>query len=158
MAERKTRHLGYTKWALIVLSGLTTGGAIGALIAKTDPRYAVATAVLSFASLVVNSYMKNLDPGAAAQKHREAGYKLWNIRERYLSLLTDIRDEAIPLDRLRKDRNQIQADLLKVYSSSPQTDGRAYGEAQTALQKNEDLTFSEKELDDLLPASLKRTQ
>lgn len=156
MAERKSRHLGYTKWALIILSALTTGGAVGVMFDKASFTFAVATALLSFSSLIVNSYTKNLDPGAAAQKHREAANKIWLIRERYLSLLADIRDEAIPLDRLRKERDAIQTELAKVYSNSPQTDGKAYGQAQNALKRNEDLTFAERELDDLLPTSLKR--
>src|SRR5689334_16703469 len=71
MAERRANSLWRVKWGQIVLSALTTGGAVGVLFAKETAFFAYATALLSFATLVLNSYMKDLDPGAAAQKHRE---------------------------------------------------------------------------------------
>lgn len=36
------------------------------------------------------------------------------------------------------------------------TDGKAYGQAQNALQNREDLTFTDQELDAFLPGPLKR--
>jgi hypothetical protein len=60
------------------------------------------------------------------------------------------------LESLRTRRDSIQSDLAKIYDSAPHTDSRAYKEAQVALQKNGDLSFSEAELDDLLPPTLQR--
>ena len=66
----------------------------------------------------MNSYAKDLDPGAAAQKHREAASDIWNIREAYLSLLTDIRDPAIALEPLRQQRDELQSALHKIYRAA----------------------------------------
>jgi hypothetical protein len=41
---------------------------------------------------------------------------------------------------------------------SAHTDGEAYGKTQDALKKNEELTFSELEIDVMLPAALRRGQ
>jgi hypothetical protein len=46
--------------------------------------------------------------------------------------------------------------LAAIYQAAPQTDGKAYIEAQKRLQKMEDLTFSADEIDCFLPLSLKR--
>jgi hypothetical protein len=79
------------------------------------------------------------------------------LRNAYLSLLTDIRDKNFAVVDLRKRRDDLQAQLHKIYRSAPNTDGKAYGQAQNALKNNEDLTFSDAEIDAFLPAPLKRT-
>ena len=156
MAERSATGLRRVKWAQIVLSALTTGGAIGVIFDKGSIFFAYATAMLAISMLILNSYVKDLDPGQAAQKHREAASDIWNVREAYLSLLVDIRDPAFALMDLRKRRDDLQAQLHKIYRAAPHTDGKAYGEAQNALKHNEDLTFSDAEIDGFLPAPLKR--
>jgi len=157
MAERCTRRLRVVKWLQIILSALTTGGAVGVLFDRRSTFYPYATAVLAILLLILNSYVKDLDPGQAAQKHREAASDIWNIREAYLSLLTDIRDTSFDLDALRKRRDELQSQLHKIYRSAPHTDNKAYGKAQDALKNKEDLTFSDGEIDAFLPGPLKRT-
>ena len=159
MAERLASRYRTGKWANIVLSALITGGAVGVIFTETSPylKYAgYATAALSILSLIFNAYLKDLDPGALAQRHREAGSDIWNIREAYLSLLTDILDARIEITTLRTRRDELQNALHKIYHGAPHTDGKAYGKAQRALKNNEDLTFSQKEIDDMLPESLRR--
>jgi hypothetical protein len=157
MAERRAASLRHVKWIQITLSALTTGGAVGVIFSKETLLFSYATAILSFATLLLNSYMKDLDPGAAAQKHREAASDIWNMREAYMSLLADIRDGSIPLDALRKRRDELQAQLHRIYRIAPHTDGTAYGQAQDALKNQEELTFSDAEIDAFLPGPLKRT-
>lgn len=156
MADLFSDRLWWTKWTQIVLSALTTGGAIGTLFDRSNLLYPYATATLSIATLIVNSYAKDLNPGASAQKHRETASDIWNVREAYLSLLADTRDEKITPDALRKRRDELQAQLYKIYRSAPHTNGKAYGRAQDRLQNKEDLTFSDAEIDHFLPTSLKR--
>ncbi|MGY4566942.1 SLATT domain-containing protein [Bradyrhizobium sp. USDA 3256] len=100
---------------------------------------------------------KDIDPGEVAQKHREAASDIWNIREAYLSLLADIRDPSLSLAELRQRRDDLQAQLHKIYRIAPHTDGKAYGKAQDALKNKEDLTFTDAEIDAFLPAPLKRS-
>ncbi|MBY3251770.1 SLATT domain-containing protein [Rhizobium laguerreae] len=150
----KWRH-----WANIVLSSLITGGAVSVIFAKgaTWEGYAsYGTAALSILSLIFNAYLKDLDPGALAQRHREAASDMWNVREAYLSLLTDIVGQSSDLTALRERRDNLQAALHKIYHAAPHTDGKAYGRAQDALKNREDLTFSEHEIDVMLPESLRR--
>jgi SMODS and SLOG-associating 2TM effector domain family 4 len=158
MAERNARWLHGFKWVQIILAAITTAGAIGAVFAKDTPMFAYGTAVVSVLLLIANAYVKDVDPGQAAQKHRDAATDIWNVRESYLSLLTDIRDPNFSFAELRTRRDELQNQLYKIYKAAPQTDLPAYSEAQDALQKKEDLTFSEDEIDALLPTSLRRGQ
>jgi hypothetical protein len=156
MAERAGAWLWRTKWAQIILSALTTGGAIGVVFDKTSSIYPFATAFLSISMLILNTYVKDVDPGQEAEKHRDTASDIWNVRETYLSLLTDIRDVAFTLQELRVRRDSLQEELHAIYRAAPHTDGKAYGEAQNALKNNEDLTFTDAEIDAFLPGPLKR--
>ncbi|MGO6970130.1 SLATT domain-containing protein [Rhizobium ruizarguesonis] len=161
MAERLHARHKRGKWANIILSSLITGGAVSVIFAKGSEweGYAgYATVSLSILSLIFNAYLKDLDPGALAQRHREAGSDIWNIREAYLSLITDVLDQSSELAALRARRDSLQAALHKIYHGAPHTDGKAYGKAQDALKNNEDLTFTENEIDVLLPAKLRRSE
>ena len=158
MAEQLSQRLRTVKWVQIVLASLTAGGAVGVLFAKESPWLPLATAVLSIASLIANSYMKDLDPGAEAQRHREVASDLWAIRESYLSLLTDIRDGSTGLDGLRARRDELQVQLHKIYKNAPHTDATGYAQAQVALKENEELTFSDAEIDAFLPKPLQRSK
>jgi hypothetical protein len=156
MAERCAARFRIVKWLQIILSALTTGGAVGVVFDRSSTFFPYATALLAMSLLILNSYVKDLDPGQAAQKHREAASDIWNVREAYLSLLTDIRDPLFALEDLRKRRDEFQSQLYKIYRNAPHTDSEAYGKAQDALKNKEDLTFSDTEIDAFLPDPLKR--
>lgn len=154
MADRCAKSLRFFKWAQIILSALTSAGAVG-VVMQEGVFFEMATAVLSFLTLLIAAYLKNFDPGAVAQKHRDAAAKLWNVRECYQSLLTDLPN--LPGDQAVERRDELQAMLAALYVGAPQTDGKAYQEAQDRLKNMEDMTFSDQEIDRFLPLSLKRS-
>jgi hypothetical protein len=78
------------------------------------------------------------------------------IREKYLSLLTDLRMGARSIEEISQDRDLLLQELHAVYSGAPSTNNKAYCAAQDALQNKEDMTFSDDEVDAFLPAELKR--
>lgn len=144
------------KLAQIILSALSTGGFIITIFGEGQWG-AVLGVIISIGLLVLNAYTKNYDLGELAQKHRQTASELWLIRESYLSLLTDLRLTNTPIESLVERRDELLDKLHSIYASAPSTNSNAYGKAQTALKKNEDLTFSETEIDAFLPKELKRT-
>lgn len=112
--------------------------------------------VISTVLLVLNAYTKNYDLGELAQKHKQAANDIWLIREQYLSALTDLASGAKSLQELIAERDRLVLALHSVYAGSPSTTYAAYRQAQTALKKNEEMTFSEEEIDALLPRQLRR--
>lgn len=141
----------------IVLSAITTAGFIGAVFGAGTIG-AVLGIIVSTALLAINSYTKNYDQGELAQKHKQAANDLWIIREKYLSLLVDLAMREKPLEALQRQRDQLVEQLHTVYSGVPSTTFRAYKKAQVALQKLEDMTFTDAEIDAFLPEELKRGQ
>lgn len=107
--------------------------------------------------LALNAYTKSNDLGELAQKHRQAANDLWLIREHYLSLLVDLRMKEKPIELLQNQRDKLVEQLHSVYGGAPSTNLKAYTKAQEALQKLEDMTFSDAEIDTFLPKELKRS-
>jgi hypothetical protein len=122
-------------------------GAIGASIGV----------VVSTVLLVLNAYTKNWDLGELAQKHKQAANDIWLIREKYLSLLTNLAMSDTSLDSVREERDKLLLELHAVYVGSPSTTSKAYKKAQQSLQRDEDMTFTDKEIDAFLPKELRRS-
>ncbi len=160
--HEKCADLLLAKWANIklwqlILSALSTAGFISA-VAGAEKVGSIAGATIASILLVLNAYTKNYDLGQLAQKHKQTGCDLWFVRERYLSLITDLAMREKPIESLQTERDKVLKDLHAIYAGAPPTNGKAYGQAQVALQQNEELTFSEKEIDAFLPKPLKRSQ
>lgn len=140
----------------IVLAAVTTGSLLTDVFdvfGLAQPGSLIA-ALASTTLLALNTYTKDYELGEVAQKHREAATQLWKVRESYLSFLTDVRVGDMPIAAIRDKRDALQGELAAIYTGSPATNGRAYEKARRALQQNEELTFSDKEIDQFLPSPL----
>lgn len=146
---------GRIKFWQIVISAVVTGGIVSTFF-DTGKAGAVISAVLSTGLLALNAYTKDYDLGQIAQKHRQAGAELWIVREKYLSLLTDIRTGDVSFESIRARRDALLDELHAVYVGAPSTNFKAYSRAQESLKKLEDMTFSDEEIDAFLPKELKR--
>lgn len=139
----------------IILSALTTGGFIAAIFGAGKIG-ALIGVLVSTVLLVLNAYTKNYDLGELSQRHRGTGADLWIIREKYLSLITDLRMGQKPIESLQREREDLLEQLHSVYSGAPSTTYHAYEKAQEALKHLEDMTFSDEEIDGFLPKELKK--
>lgn len=155
-ADILLERLNRIKLAQLILSALTTGGALAA-VAGAGKIGTVISAVLSTSLLALNAYTKNFNYGELAQKHKQAADGLWLIREQYLSLLTDVAIGEKPIEALQAERDRLLLKLHGAYGSAPPTNSAGYAEAQRALKFREDLTFSDQEIDSFLPKALKRS-
>jgi hypothetical protein len=139
----------------IWLSAITSGVLIYAIWGDTKVATIVG-AVLSTIFAIVTAYTKDYDFGTIAEKHRETAIEIWAIRESYLSLIADIQIGDLPLELVRQRREQLVADLKTVYKGCPATDAKGYLLAQKALKEAEDMTFSQEELNKILPEALRK--
>lgn len=137
----------------IVLSGITTSGFVVAIFSN-DNIASIVGGVFSLALLILNTYMKNFNLSEIAQEHKKASDVLWKIREEYVSLLTDY--EMLDVEEIRNKRDELQDRTAEVYSNSPRTDAKSYHETQKVLKTEEEQTFSEEEIDIMLPNSVRR--
>lgn len=139
----------------IVLSAVTTGGFLATIFGAGQLGAIIGT-IISTILLVLNAYTKNYDLGELAQKHKQAANDLWLIRERYLSLLTDLKMDDKSIEQLKKERDALLEELHAIYSGAPSTTFKAYKKAQSALKQYEEMTFSDEEIDAFLPKKLRK--
>lgn len=149
-------RLNRVKYSQIILSAIITTGILITVFGKSQ-FIGIVTAVLSFLLTLVNTYLKEYDLGGMAQKHADAAIALWRIREEYLSILTDMYSLNSDCNDLRERRNSLNNDLQKLYKGSPRTFSKAYNQASIALKEQEELTFSEEEIDKMLPKPMRKS-
>lgn len=154
-ADILTSRDKHFKIAQIILSAVTTTGIL-AIILGDNKVVEILTGVISVILLCISSYLKSYDLGGLAQKHANAASAIWNIRESYLSLLTDIRAGDVDCEAIRQCRDSLQRDLGTIYKGSPRTISNAYKQATKALNKNDEMTFTDDEIDKFLPHELRK--
>jgi SMODS and SLOG-associating 2TM effector domain family 4 len=148
-------RLSRIKFLQIVLAAITTGSFLTSILGS-GKEAAIVGVIVSAILLVLNAYTKDYDLGELAQKHKHAANDIWLIREQYLSLLTDLAAGVKTIKEIQAERDRLVIALHGVYSGSPSTTNAAYKKAQQALQKNQELTFSDAEIDAFLPKELRR--
>ena len=139
----------------IILSAFITTGLLIRIFDGANWALIVST-ILSALQFGLTTFLKEYNLGETIQKHNTAALELWDIREQYLSLLTDLKARLVELDLIIKKRDELHEKLALTYKGSPRTFEKAYAAAQKALQINDELTFSDKEIDKLLPKELRK--
>ena len=142
------------KLGQIILSAIATTGFF-VTIFSDEKIGSIIGARFSLVLLILNSYAKNFNLIEISQDHKVAADALWKIREEYVSLLTDF--EVLTVEEIMEKRNELQERTAEVYSTSPPTDSKSYEAAQKALKTEEEQTFSEHEIDVMLPNSIRRS-
>ncbi|MCM2417663.1 SLATT domain-containing protein [Streptomyces sp. RKAG293] len=156
--HEKAREIASTravvvKWINIGLTALTSTSILGTVI--TDQKALLYVSVgLATLALAFTIFQLSFDPAKEAERHRSAANELWYVREKYVHLLSDIATEPASVDIVKR-RDELIEELKAIYKLAPDTTGRAYRRAQTALQINEDLTFTNEEINRFLPDSLR---
>jgi len=142
------------KWLDIVLTTLTSGSLIGTIITNQTVLLYI-SAVLSALTLGFTIFQLSFNPAEKAEKHRYIAKELWYIREKYISLMTDIINEQLSEQSITSKRDQLIEELKLIYKFAPQTDSKSYKRARKSLKINEEFSFSEEEIDIFLPDKLK---
>ena len=146
---------GVIKTIQIVLSAITTGGFLYTIFG--DNKFiTVFGVVASTVLLILTLYYKEFKFEELAEKHRIAALSLWNVRESYVSLLVDMRN--LDKESMVNRRDDLQNQLFRIYEHSPRTNSKGYSKAQQSLKYAEDLTFSNEEIDIMLPEEIRKNK
>lgn len=148
LEKKETRY----KTIQLILSTLVAGAFLIVLLGDGEITTWVGTLV-SLMLLVVTTIMREFDFDGNSKKHRNVAQTLWVIREDYISLIADM--DTMSIEEIRTARDELQLRTSEIYSNAPITLSKAYKKAQDALKKNEELTFSDDEIDFMLPKHLR---
>jgi len=153
-AEIANSQATITKWVNIVLTALTSGTLISTIVIN-EIVLAYISAALATLTLAFTIFQLSFNPEEKAEKHRQLAKELWYVREKYVNLMADIINGKISDDTVATRRNELIEELKLIYKFAPTTSPKAYKQAQQALKINEELTFSDDEIDQFLPTELK---
>jgi hypothetical protein len=130
VADRHKAHTSaaesYRKWnrRLRGMEALLVGGvtisAAGAAFGHGQA-LAIVAASLAGAALLVLLINLTFDFEASAHAHAACSTHLWSIRERYGSLLSDLREGAVDLQEARYRRDQLMDELRAMYEKTAVT-------------------------------------
>jgi conflict system pore-forming effector with SLATT domain len=139
---------------------LITGVAGTALAAAYGRGYvfAIVAAALASAALLVLVIRLTFSFETSAHVHNACSARLWQIREQYRSLLTDLHDGVIDADQARRRRDELMDELRAVYENVPPPALKVYQAARQSLSTAEEADFTDEELDLFLPKSLHKSE
>ena len=121
MADRLSKRNFWIKWGQIGLSAISTGGFLGVLISNKQILL-WAGGLCSTALLALTSYLKDKDISTEKTDHIKTANKLWKVREKYLSLLTDF--DEISIEEIVRKRDELLDESSEIYCAAPLTDGK----------------------------------
>ena len=145
----------WIKLVQIVLLAISTGGVISITFGKGEIG-AILSSVCSAFLLALNLYLKEYDLVEQVQRHKNAAIDILRIRDSYRSLLTDLNIGNKPIESFQETRDNLMNEAYSIYISVPNTSAHAYERARKALKEEEELTFSDSEIDEILPEDLRR--
>lgn len=132
----------------IISSSLTSAGIVAALL--TDPLWIkVISAVSSFATTFIAAYCKFFGLQRVSIEHKATASKLISIRDKYKTLLVEIKLKLDTPDNLLEKYRLLSNDADLIYTEAPITTSRAVKLAGTALKIKKDEEFSDDEINSI---------
>lgn len=151
-----TKHR-WQQSALIGLTAVSSGTFLAAVLGLVgDPM--LTGLVTSFIALLVTWISlgaKTFRFADESDAHRAIASRLWDLRESYISLITDLMAESVSETEGRQRRDELQEEVRNAYSNAPRTSSKAFARAQGGLKNNEEMTFTSSEIDLFLPETLR---
>lgn len=141
------------KWIEIILSAVSAGGFFATILTNQIVLSWIG-GLCSTALIVLSTCSKELDLENRQKAHIKASNKFWDVREEYLSLLTDF--DELEVEFIKKRRDELKEKTLRIIDTAPLTDSKSYERAKKDIQQKESQFFSREELNNMLPASLRK--
>ncbi len=120
------------KIAQIILTALSTGGFLTALIAGI-PWLSWMGGLTSAISLALNLYTLNFNLPNEIKNHTDAANELWDVKNSFISLITDF--EELSNKEIRSIRDSITDRISEINKKHSGTDDRAFAKAQKDREK-----------------------
>lgn len=152
--EYEFRHKLFS-WINIIAASITSAGIIS--IVFTDQFWLkLVSAIISFVTTTISAIITTFDYKSLAKTNKSYASKLLCCRNDLMLLLVKIRIKEQPAQKLIEEFEIIQKNIHDIYQDAPNTTNRAVKKAGEAIKENKDGTYSDEEIDELLPETLRR--
>lgn len=142
---------------LVALTAISSGTFIVAVVGLLGEPVLTSLATSSIALLVtwVSLGAKTFRFADESDAHRGIASRLWDVRESYISLISDLMSSDVSDEQARARRDELQDVTRDAYADAPRTSPKAFTRAQEGLKHNEEMTFTPPEIDLFLPEALR---
>jgi hypothetical protein len=150
----------WSRWLRTAESLLMVSVAFTALAAAFGKGngYMIASAILACLAVATLLVHVTFDLDGTAQAHAWCATRLWQIREQYRAVLSDLSDGAIDLETGRLKRDDLMSRLHGIYENAPPAEYPAYQAAARAVLTAGDPALPDEEIDRFLPKSLQKAE
>lgn len=139
----------------ITTSALTSAG-VTSVIFSDFFLVKIITALLSFAALFVNLFFESFNLKNMIAEHKKTANEIVGIRNELQVLLMDIRLREKSFEFLENEYKRLLKSMKEIYKTAPQTSKEAVEMASKALKNLNENSYSDDEIDILLPKSLRK--
>jgi hypothetical protein len=153
-ALRLSRWGWYSRIATLSLLGL--GAAAGLLALRQGHAFQVTAAVMAAIAFAALAAHIAFDPTPRIYGHRTCAARLWALCEKYRALLTEVQDELIDVAAIMARRDALLKEFAGIFEQAAPDDRDSYRIAQKALSGPHTGGYSDQDLDQFLPAALRR--
>ncbi len=142
---------------LVALTAISSGTFLVVVVGLFDNPVLTSLTTSSIALLVtwMSLGARTFKFAEESDAHRSVASQLWNVRESYISLISDLMSGGVTDEEARTRRDELQEATSAAYADAPRTTGKAYTRAQEGLKHNEEMTFTSQEIDLFLPEALR---
>ncbi len=149
-------HENYAKLetANIIAASATSCGIVSTIFCDNIWAKLIAT-VLSFVTITITAYFKSFDIKEMEKRNKEYANKFLVIRNRLLHIICDIHMKKGNVDEINKEYITIMNELNELYVVAPSTTQDAVERASEALKVNKEYTYTDEEIDNFLPPTLR---
>ncbi len=152
MVDRFEWHIKCIKFTQIVLTAISSIGFIATVFWERLGLCWIG-GIPAAISLGLNLYTKDFNLQENIQQHINAANALWDVREAYVSLITDF--DILTLDEIRRKRDELQNEVSCINKKYPGTDIKSFKKARKALQEEEQ-TFKNGEAELFLHSEIRK--
>lgn len=142
---------------LVALTAISSGTFLAALVGVLGSPVLTSLATSFIAILVSATSLatKTFKFSEEADAHRDIATRLWDVRESYLSLISDLMSDETSASDARARRDELQEAARAAYADAPRTSQKAFNKASDGLKDDEEMTFTSREIDLFLPEGLR---
>lgn len=130
IVNRLKGHYQVIKIIQIVLTALSTGGFLASILSGI-PQLSWGGGLTSAVALALNLYTLNFNLPEKIKQHTDAANELWEVREKYKSLLVDY--ETIDEADIRFRRDSLMMAVSRINKEYPGTDEKSFTKAQADI-------------------------
>lgn len=138
----------------ILAASLTSCGIVSTIFYENLAAKIIA-ALLSFVTLSITTYFKSFDIKNMEKQCKDTANRLVVVRNDLLHIIAEIHMKSRSVDEINHDYIQIINTLNKIYVEAPSTTQKAVERASEALKTNNEYTYTEEEIDNFLPPTLR---